>query len=223
MYKPLAVSPRPGSWTWNLTSAGTLTWLTSFGPPQRGDGDVHADHALVEEVRRDPGGARVRPRLGRRAPARVGVEGVEHHLAAIVAELQLREERPVPPSTTKRSSIADRLADVGGVDGRRRSRRPRAPTRSRTSSVPGASSSVEGHLRARARGLLEVARDDRPPRRPPPSGGRLQPVRAIAEPRDRLHVVRDEDHRAPRASRCPRSGPCSAAGTRSRRPRAPRR
>ena len=68
--RPFAESPRPGSVTWKLISAGTLTWLTRVGAPSEA---IVTSTAMTPSLRRfcgNPRRAGVRPRLGCGPPAR---------------------------------------------------------------------------------------------------------------------------------------------------------
>ncbi len=159
---------------------------------------IHGHEALVEEIRRDPGRADVRPRLDGRRPAGVDVEGVEDHLAAQRADLDLREERlALVDRETKLD--ADGLADVERagvlavlVDDAQRLELDDLAGPQRLPE-PGVLPCDRG-----TRCRLEILRDDflARPLGDDPSG--VEPVRTVAEPRDRLHVVRDEDDRSSR-------------------------
>ena len=172
MYRPFAESPSPAVLDVERDERRDVDVVRrSSARSKRHEGDVDADHPLVEEVRRDPGGATCTCPARAWPPARVRVEGVEHDLAALVAELELRE-----------AAARSRRAPRSGARSRpARGRRPRdvvsplASTtraeRSRDQLVPGASSSSNVTSAPAPDASWRYARR-RPRSGPPPSTGR---------------------------------------------------
>src|SRR6266550_2465702 len=155
---------------------------------ERDDPDVDRDEAFVQQVRRDPGGGNVVPRRRRVVPAWIRVENVEERVALAVEELDLRKERVTGPQDAERHLDPDRTADVGRVHRvvTLDDTHPAHPRHTVSGTVV-----VVGPLPERARAVsgLEVVGDDVRARAVADDAAVVEQDRALAQPRNRLHVV----------------------------------
>ena len=149
--------------------------------------------SLVEEVARNPRGGDVLARRRLLAPPGIGVHGVERDLTAR-DHLDLRDHRRPLAQDAEAELDPDRLADVHVVT--RRSVAAHDPDRPQPHEIVARRCLVVRPRVARpgAGGRLEVVRDDFPARAVARNAAPFEEQRSVAELRDRLHVVRDEEH-----------------------------
>ena len=188
--RPRAESPSAGSWTWKATArAPARPAVTASG--RRAERDRHVDgcEPLVEVVARNPRGRHVLAGRRRIEPARARIHRIERDV-------------PRESYTLIFGKIGSPGAGLGGsrcppARARRLRRVPRRPGRL----APTGAGRARCRVRERGRATPCESRLRSPTAgtRPPLGGvafafdpALVEPDRAVAELRDRLHVVRDE-------------------------------
>ena len=161
------------------------------------DPELHVDQALVEEIARYAGRRDVLARWSDLQPARACIHGVERHIAALVDELDLGEDRrPAVAENGEADLDPNRMPNIDG-------RRFLAVLDDAGIAKPDevvARGVVLGPALTGPRSVsrLEVVRDQLRAEAVLDDEPLLEPDRAIAELCDRLHVVRYEQHRPAR-------------------------